>query len=270
MALIQRDAIAENRFRDRAAANNIRIAQRQAREEAKATAAVTRATQRDMAARKQTIQSIGTGLAAAGAVTLAGLAGVTRVTADFDQAVSNVKATGSEAAASIGRLREEAIKYGADTAYSATEAANAQAELIKANVSVADTINGGLKGALDLAAAGSLGVAEAAGIMGTAMSQFSIPGTEASHVADLLAAGAGKAQGEVTDFAEALKYIGPIAATAGVSIEETTGVIAELANQGILGSQAGTSLRGILLSPDRSGWRWREGDEGVRDQCPRR
>lgn len=248
MALIQRDAIAENRYRDRAARQAVVTAQRQAREEAKARAVATRAAVKDSQARKQALQSVGTGLAVGGAATLAGLAGITKVTADFDKAVSNVASTGKEAQASIGALRAEAIKYGADTAFSATEAANAQAELIKANVSVSDTINGGLKGALDLAAAGSLGVADAAGIMGTAMSQFKIPGTQASHVADLLSAAAGKAQGEVQDFAEALKYVGPLANSAGVSIEETTGVLAEFANQGILGSQAGTSLRGIFLS----------------------
>jgi TP901 family phage tail tape measure protein len=233
MALMQRDAIAENRLRDRALASQQKAAAR--------AAALQRGD------RAGAVKSGGTAALVGGAATLYALKQVVDVTAEFDSAVSNVASTGKEASASIGQLREQAIKYGAATAFSATEAANAQAELIKANVSVTDTINGGLKGALDLAAAGSLGVADAAGIMGTTLSQFKLPGTDASHVADLLAAAAGKAQGEVTDFAEALKYVGPLASSAGVSLEETTGVLAEFANQGILGSQAGTALRGIFL-----------------------
>jgi TP901 family phage tail tape measure protein len=251
MALIQRDAIAENKFRDRAIAVRERDAARQVAAQAKITAsqqkAAAAAAAQQKAARGQAAGSLGTGLLVGGAATIAALGGIVKVTADFDSAVSNVASTGKEASASIGQLRQEAIKYGASTAFSATEAANAQAELIKANVSVTDTITGGLKGALDLAAAGSLGVADAAGIMGTTLSQFKLPGTDASHVADLLAAAAGKAQGEVSDFAEALKYVGPLASSAGVSLEETTGVLAEFANQGILGSQAGTALRGIFL-----------------------
>lgn len=258
MALIQRDAIAENRYRDRAIAAQKRasiqrmsLIQRDAIKENairdRAARAAARTTQQAQAAKKSAVGSVGTGTLVGGAATLYALKQVVDVTARFDQAVSNVASTGKEASASIGRLREEAIKYGGSTAFSATEAANAQAELIKANVSVTDTINGGLKGALDLAAAGSLGVADAAGIMGTTLSQFKLPGTDASHVADLLAAAAGKAQGEVKDFSEALKYVGPLSKNMGVSLEETTGVLAEFANQGILGSQAGTSLRGIFL-----------------------
>jgi TP901 family phage tail tape measure protein len=194
------------------------------------------------------VQRLATGVTAAGAALGLGVGLAVKTTADFEQAVSHVASTGDEAKKRISELRAEAVKFGADTAYSATEAANAQQELIKANVSVADTINGGLAGALDLAAAGSLGVADAAGIMATAMSQFKIEGDQASHVADLLAAGAGKAQGEVSDFAGALKYVGPNAKAMGVSIEETVGVLAMFADQGVLGEQAGTSFRSMLVS----------------------
>lgn len=194
------------------------------------------------------VQGFGRGLAVAGAGIAVGMGLAVKTSADFEEAVSHVAATGQDAKASIGQLRSEAIRYGAATSFSAKEAANAQEELIKANVSVTDTINGGLSGALDLAAAGSLGVADAAGIMATTMSQFKVPGTEAAHVADLLAAGAGKAQGEVADFAGALKYVGPVAHSAGVGLDQTVGVIAELADQGVKGEQAGTSLRSMIVS----------------------
>jgi TP901 family phage tail tape measure protein len=91
-------------------------------------------------------------------------------------------------------------------------------------------------------------VADAAEFTATALTQFQLAGTEATHVADLLAAGAGKAQGEVTDIANALKYAGVPAANLGVSIEETAGALALFAKNGIIGEQAGTSLRGMLSS----------------------
>ena len=67
-------------------------------------------------------------------------------------------------------------------------------------------------------------------------------------MADLFAAAAGKAQGSAEDVAQAMKFVGPVAKSLGVSIEETTGIIAEFASKGIIGEQAGTSFRGMLLS----------------------
>ncbi|MGH2165501.1 phage tail tape measure protein, partial [Enterococcus faecalis] len=75
------------------------------------------------------------------------------------------------------------------------EAAGAIDELAKAGISTKDILGGGLKGALSLAAAGQMEVGDAAEIAATAMTQFGLKGSDVGHVADLLAAGAGKAQG---------------------------------------------------------------------------
>lgn len=164
----------------------------------------------------------------------------------FDKAMSGVKATGADASKSINKLREAAIKAGADSAFSATESANAIEELAKAGISASDILGGGLKGSLDLAAAGELGVAEAAGIASIAMTQFKLKGKDVGHVADLLAAGAGKAMGSVQDLGMALKQGGLVASQLGLSIEETTGGLAAFAAQGLLGSDAGTSFKTML------------------------
>lgn len=167
---------------------------------------------------------------------------------EFDAAMSNVEAATGESAANMDLLRASAIDAGASTVYSATEAANAIEELSKAGVATADILGGALAGSLDLAAAGQLGVARAAEITSTALNQFGLRGDQASHVADVLAAGAGKAMGSVDDLAQGLKYVGPVAASMGVSLEETTGVLALFAQQGIIGEQAGTSLRAMLTT----------------------
>lgn len=174
-------------------------------------------------------------------------AAVTRF-AQFDKAMSAVAATGDDARGSLDALRAAAVNAGADTAFSAEEAANAIEEMAKAGVSAKDILGGGLTGALSLAAAGGLDVAQAAEIAATALTQFNLEGSQLPHVADLLAAGAGKAQGGVSDMANALKYAGVPLAQLGVSIEETAGSIALFASNGILGEQAGTSLRSIISS----------------------
>jgi TP901 family phage tail tape measure protein len=183
-----------------------------------------------------------------GLVAAAGVGVAIAAAANFEQAMSKVQAATHETAANMDLLRDAAIEAGARTVFSATEAAAAIENLAKAGVSTTDILAGGLDGALNLAAAGSLEVAQAAEIAATTLTQFGLGGDQATRVADVLAAAAGKAQGEVTDMAGAMKYVGPVAAQMGISLEETAGAVAELASQGILGEQAGTSLRGMLTS----------------------
>ena len=168
--------------------------------------------------------------------------------AQFDKAMSSAQAATRATGAELDSLRQAAIRAGADTQFSAAEAASGIEELAKAGVVTTDILNGGLNGALSLAAAGELEVADAAEIAATAITQFKLEGADVGHVADVLAAGAGKAQGGVQDMALALKYAGVPLAQLGVSFEETSGAVALFAKNGILGEQAGTSLRSIISS----------------------
>lgn len=168
--------------------------------------------------------------------------------ADFDKSMSAVSAATHASAGEIDQLRAAALQAGKDTQYSATEAANGITELSKAGVSTADVLNGGLKGALSLAAAGQLDVSEAAETAASAMTQFKLSGSQIPHVADLLAAAAGKAQGSVHDVGAALNQSGLVAAQFGLSIEDTTGALAEFASAGLIGSDAGTSFKTMLLA----------------------
>ena len=166
---------------------------------------------------------------------------------DFEKQMSAVQAATHASAGDMERLREAALQAGKDTSFSATEAAQGIEELSKAGVATADVLNGGLKGALDLAAAGGLDVAEAAETAASALTQFKLKGSDVPHVADLLAAAAGKAQGSVHDMGMALNQAGLVAAQTGLSIEETTGGLAAFASAGLTGSDAGTSFKQMLL-----------------------
>lgn len=194
------------------------------------------------------MREVGAGVAAVGAIAAVAFGLAVAKFAEFDQAMSNVKAATQETSENMGLLRDAALEAGASTVFSATEAANAIEELGKAGLSTEQILGGGLKGALDLAAAGQLSVAEAAGIAAIAMKQFNLDGKDLPHIADLLAAGAGKAVGDVEDLAAALGQVGLIANGAGQSIEDTTGVLAAFADAGLLGSDAGTSLKTAIVA----------------------
>ncbi len=166
---------------------------------------------------------------------------------EFDKALSSIRALGGEYAANIDAIAESAKTAGINFGFTATESLTAVEALAKAGVSAADILGGALPGALTLAAAGQLDVATAAETASKAMVQFGLSGGDVEHIADLLAAGAASATGEVSDFAQALNQSGLVASQAGISIEETVGALTAFAAAGLVGSDAGTSFRTMLL-----------------------
>lgn len=191
---------------------------------------------------------ITTGIAAAGvAATALGVAAV-RMAADFDASMSTVQANTGASADEMNQLRQAAIDAGADTIYSATESADAINELGKAGLSTSDILSGGLSGALNLAASDGMAVGDAAELMATTLKQFNLTGAQSSQVADALAAGAGKAVGSAHDLGLALNQAGMVSHSFGISMQETTGTLAAFAQSGMIGSDAGTSLKTMLIS----------------------
>lgn len=190
---------------------------------------------------------IASGMTAAGlAVAAFGVAAV-KMAADFDQQMSTVQANTGATSAQMDQLRAAAIEAGASTVYSASDSADAINDLGKAGMSVTDILSGGLSGALNLAASDGMAVGDAAEYMANALSMFHLKGSQASQVADTLAAGAGKAVGNVSDFGEALNNCGAQANSFGMNVQETTGVLALFAQNGTIGAEAGTQLNSMLM-----------------------
>lgn len=190
---------------------------------------------------------IASGMTAAGlAVAAFGVAAV-KMAADFDQQMSTVQANTGATSAQMNQLRAAAIEAGASTVYSASDSADAINDLGKAGMSVTDILTGGLTGALNLAASDGMAVGDAAEYMANALSMFHLKGSQASQVADTLAAGAGKAVGNVSDFGEALNNCGAQANSFGMNVQETTGVLALFAQNGTIGAEAGTQLNSMLM-----------------------
>jgi TP901 family phage tail tape measure protein len=211
---------------------------------------------------EQHLDRVGKASMIMGGALLAGVGLAVQSFMEFDSAMSEVQASTHETEANMDLLREAAVNAGADTSFSAKEAAKGIDELAKAGVSTKDILGGGLTGALSLAAAGSLGVGDAAEIAASALTQFKLSGDKVPHLADLLAAGAGKAQGSVQDLGAALNQTGLVAASTGLSIEETTGGLAAFASAGLIGSDAGTSMKTMLqrLTPQS-----KEAEEKMRE-----
>lgn len=187
-----------------------------------------------------------------GAVAVAvGLGVAVKKAADFEAQLDNLGAATGANARQMKQFRDQALKAGADTKYSALEAAKAQTELAKGGLGLRDIMKGGLKSALALAAAGEMDLAEAAGTTVNAMKLFGIRGKNSMKVADALATAARKTTADVSDFAMALKMGGSVAKLAGLSFNDTVVVLEALAEAGIKGSDAGTSMKAFFLNITR-------------------
>ncbi|MCW2498277.1 phage tail tape measure protein, partial [Jatrophihabitans sp.] len=182
-----------------------------------------------------------------GAGLTAAFVGATRSAMDFDAKMSQVQTLSHATASTMQDLRKAALDYGQAIGFSASQTADAEIELVKAGISVKDILGGGLTGALTLAAAGQIDVAQATEIAASAMTQFKLTGQDVPHIADLLAAGADKALGSVGDLGTALSSSGTVAAQFGWNLEETVGTLSEFAQNAQIGEKGGTLLRQMLL-----------------------
>lgn len=193
------------------------------------------------------MQTVGVALLAIGAAAAAGVGLAIKSFADFDAKMSQVKTLAHATSEEMDILGEAAKTMGQKIGFSALQTAEAEIELVKAGLDVSTIMSGALKGSLDLAAAGQIDVADATAIATIALTQFNLTGADVPHVADLLAAGADKALGGVSELGEALKAGGLVASQFGLSLDDTIGTLASFANAGLLGESAGTTLRQMLL-----------------------
>ncbi|OYW12561.1 MAG: phage tail tape measure protein, partial [Planctomycetales bacterium 12-60-4] len=193
-----------------------------------------------MATRMMGLKMFGVGTAAA-----APLAASVAVFASFDDAMLSVKGVTQASAEEFEKLRNKAKELGATTSFTATQVASLMAELGRAGFKPDQIID--MTGAvMDLARATGTDATLASGIMAASMRQFELQATDATRVADGFTAAANKTFNSVESLGEAFQYVGPVAADAGMSLEETLAVLGTLGNVGIQGSEAGTAVRRLL------------------------
>jgi TP901 family phage tail tape measure protein len=196
----------------------------------------------------QSMRSVGSTMSVAISAPLAavGLAGL-NAAADFEQSLSVMQQVSGATESAMQGLQAQAIQLGADTSFSAGEAAEGMLELSKAGFDAQQTM-AAISGVLDLAAAGNLSVAQAAEISANALNSFNLPASEATRVADLLAAAANSSSVEVSDLAYGFQMAGAVFASNKQPIDDLSTALAILGNNGLKGSDAGTSLKTMMMS----------------------
>ena len=172
-------------------------------------------------------------------------AAAVKTAADFEAGMSEVAAISGASAEELNALTEEAKRLGAETKFSASDAAEGLKYMAMAGWDTSDML-GGLEGVMKLAAASGEDLGAVSDIVTDALTAFGMKAEESGKFADVLAMAASKSNTNVSMMGETFKYVAPVAGAMGYSIEDTATAIGLMANAGIKGTQAGTSLRSIL------------------------
>lgn len=181
------------------------------------------------------------------AVVAAGFLKAVNVARDFEARISAVGAVSGATGSQLDQLRSKALQLGADTAFSASESALAMEELVKAGVSVDGVMGGAADATVALAAAGAVELPKAAEIAANAMNSFKLTAADMPRIADLVAGAANASAIDVEDFAYSLQMSGAVANLVGLDFEDLALGITAMGNAGIKGSDAGTSLKTMLM-----------------------
>ena len=193
----------------------------------------------------QALADNGGTIAATGAAMVAPLALPVSTAMDFEAAMSKVKAITNSTDEDTARLTQTARDLGANTQYSATEAAQAMSYLGMAGWKT-EQIIAGMPGLLDLAAASGEDLARVSDIVSDDLTAFHMSADQAAHMADVMAAASTNANTNVSMMGETFKYAGGIAGSLGYSLEDVALATGLMANAGIKGEMAGTALRSIM------------------------
>ncbi|HBB4821236.1 TPA: phage tail tape measure protein, partial [Escherichia coli] len=142
-------------------------------------------------------------------------------------------------------LREQALKLGSETQFTAGDAASGQSFLAMAGFTP-EAIQAALPGVLNMATAGGMDLGETADIGSNILTQFGLSADQMDRVGDTLTAAFTRTNTDLRALGETMKYAGPVAGKLGISLEQAAAMAGVLANMGIRGSDAGTAMRASL------------------------
>lgn len=173
------------------------------------------------------------------------LSGPIEVAADYQEAMSAVKAITGSTGEEFNQLNDTARTLGETTTFSASEAAAGMKYLGMAGFE-ANQIIESMPGVLDLAKAGAVDLGRAADISSDILTGFGLEAADMARVGDVLANTFTSSNTTLEMLGDTMKYVGPLAKKAGWDIESMAAFTGILGNAGIKGSQAGTTLRAML------------------------
>ena len=163
----------------------------------------------------------------------------------FEAGMSKVQAISGANAQEMELLTAKAKEMGETTKFSATESAEAFNYMAMAGWKTEDMLDG-IEGIMSLAAASGADLGTTSDIVTDALTAFGYTAKDAAHFSDVLAAASSNANTNVELMGESFKYAAPIAGSLGYSVEDVAVALGLMANSGIKGSMAGTSLRNVL------------------------
>lgn len=171
---------------------------------------------------------------------------VIETTRNFEDGMARVQSVTNATQAEFQMMEQEALKWGSNTRYTATEAANSLENLTRNGLS-AQQATEALGPTLQLAQANTIGLAEAADITTNVMNGFGLEVKDMGRVNDVLSSTAAHSATNISMLAEAEKNAAPFGHSLGQSIEEVNASLGVLADVGIKGSDAGTAIRMVLM-----------------------
>lgn len=166
---------------------------------------------------------------------------------DFDQEIRTLASISGATAQEIEDLSRVAIKVGMSTKFSATEVAGLMTELSKLGFAV-DEINKMTDGISKLATATNEELSPTAETVGNIIRAMGYDASQTAQIVDVMALSFTRSALDLSRFRESMKYISPLAKSVGFSVENVSAVLAKLADAGVSGSMAGTSLRNVFMS----------------------
>lgn len=201
---------------------------------------------------KQSLTGIGSGMLRGTSAGMLGTAGIgfgayesIKQYGEFEQQMSAVGAISGAVGEDFEALTKKAMQMGANTKFSAKEAADALMYMGMAGWNTQEMLSG-LEGTMYLAAASNEDLGLVSDIVTDSMSAFGLKAERAGHFADVLAATATKSNTDVAKMGYTFKYVAPLAGALGYTIEDASIAIGTMADSGIKGEQAGTALRSLL------------------------
>lgn len=163
----------------------------------------------------------------------------------FEAQMSKVEAISGSTAGDMSKLTDTAREFGAETQYSATEAAQALEYMSLAGWD-AQQSSDGLSGVLNLAAASAMDLGKASDVVTDYLTAFNMEASESNHLADVMAYAMSHSNTSTEQLAEAYKNCASTATSFGMSLEDTTAWLGKMADSGIKAGEAGTTLNAIL------------------------
>ena len=176
---------------------------------------------------------------------------------NFDQAQANLASVLGVTRDEMSGLTEMAKKLGATTKFTASEVSELQLEFAKLGFTQKE-IEGVTEATLQLAAASGTDLGNAASITGSTIRAFGLDVSETQRVVDVMAKSFSASSLDINKFQTAMGNVAPVAASAGLTVEETTAMLGTLTDAGIDASTAGTGLRNVFLELSKTGMTFEE------------